>query len=158
PIVRIHFLGAMRATTFLGADMLPRGRKARAVLGYLCLAGGERILRSRLAAMLWDRMPDAQARANLRQALRDLSSATGPLADERLTSDHDTVTLNTHLCWIDAVSMVAQETNAPACSRGDLAGLCAGELLEELNGTSAAFDHWLVSERTRFNERLSALL
>src|SRR5262249_22667134 len=69
-----------------------------------------------------------------------------------------TVTLNTHLCWIDAVSMVAQETNAPACSRGDLAGLCAGELLEELNGTSAAFDHWLVSERKRFNERLSALL
>src|SRR5882672_5777191 len=33
PIVRIHILGAMRATTCLGDDVLPRGRKARALLG-----------------------------------------------------------------------------------------------------------------------------
>jgi hypothetical protein len=28
PIVRIHVLGSMRATTYLGADILPRGKKA----------------------------------------------------------------------------------------------------------------------------------
>src|SRR5581483_9546012 len=72
PIVRIHLLGSMRATTFVGDDVLPRGRKARAVLGCLCLAAGARVPRSRLAAMLWDRVSDFQARASFRQAFREL--------------------------------------------------------------------------------------
>jgi len=33
PLVRIHLLGSMRATTYLGDDILPRGKKARAILG-----------------------------------------------------------------------------------------------------------------------------
>ena len=32
-LVRIHVLGSMRATTYLGTDILPRGKKARAILG-----------------------------------------------------------------------------------------------------------------------------
>ena len=31
PLVRIHILGSMRATTYLGEDVLPRGKKARAI-------------------------------------------------------------------------------------------------------------------------------
>ena len=54
PIARIHLLGAMRATSYLGDDILPRGRKARAILGCLCLASGQRLARNRLATMLWD--------------------------------------------------------------------------------------------------------
>ena len=62
----------MRATSYLGDNVLPRGRKARAVLGCLCLAGGARVPRSRLATMLWDRVPDFQGRASFRQAFREL--------------------------------------------------------------------------------------
>ena len=40
PIVRIHLLGPMRATTYLGENIVPHGKRARAVLGYLCLAAG----------------------------------------------------------------------------------------------------------------------
>ena len=36
-----------------------RGRKARALLGYLCLHPGSSVARNRLAALLWDRVPDA---------------------------------------------------------------------------------------------------
>src|ERR1051325_254660 len=64
-IARIHILGPMRATSYLGQDILPVGRKARAILGCLCLAGGQRLARTRLAAMLWDRVPEFQARASL---------------------------------------------------------------------------------------------
>src|ERR1051326_2114118 len=39
-IVRIHLLGSMRATSYLGDDVLPRAKKARAALGYLCLTPG----------------------------------------------------------------------------------------------------------------------
>src|SRR5205085_2715120 len=93
PIVRIHLLGSMRATTYLGENILPRGKKARAILGCLCLASGQRVPRGRLASMLWDRVGDAQARTSFRQALRELTSALGPIADELITADRDTLTL-----------------------------------------------------------------
>src|SRR5947207_854450 len=75
PIVRIHLRGRMRATSYLGDDILPRGKKARAILGYLCLAAGERVPRSRLAGLLWDRVADASSRTSFRQALRELTTA-----------------------------------------------------------------------------------
>ena len=87
PIVRVHLLGSMRATSYLGDNVLPRGKKARAILGYLCLSGGERVPRARLAALLWDRVPDGQARTSFRQALRELTAALGPLADELISAD-----------------------------------------------------------------------
>src|SRR5690349_2990465 len=63
-LARIHIIGPMRATSYLGHDILPAGRKARAILGCLCLAQGKRLARSRLAAMLWDRVSEFQARAS----------------------------------------------------------------------------------------------
>src|SRR6266705_2308270 len=99
PIVRIHLLGAMRATTYLGDDVLPRGRKARAILGYLCLAAGERVPRAHLATMLWGRLPRTgdRDRAKLNQALSRISTAFGPLADELIIADRETVALDAGL-------------------------------------------------------------
>src|SRR5712671_5356765 len=156
PIVRIHLLGSMRATTFVGENVLPRGRKARAVLGCLCLAAGARVPRSRLAATLWDRVPDFQGRASFRQAFRELIVALGPLADELISSDRETVCLDTNLCWIDALAVLGP--SAENSHRSDLATLCSGELLEGLDNLSISFDQWLIGERSRFTERLRALL
>src|SRR5260370_25771118 len=75
PLVRIHLLGSMRATTYLGDDILPQGRKARAILACLCLPSGVRIPRARLAALLWDRVPDHQARKSFRPSRRELMGA-----------------------------------------------------------------------------------
>jgi DNA-binding SARP family transcriptional activator len=158
PIVRIHLLGPMRTTTYLGESILPRGRKARAILACLALAAGERVSRGRLAAMLWDRVPDAQARASFRQALRQLSAAMGALAHELLSVDRETVSLSKDLCWIDARALVAPQLVQQPPARGDLAALCTGELLDGLDGISTSFDQWLLSERTRFTEHLGTLL
>lgn len=157
PIARIHLLGAMRATSYLGDDILPRGRKARAILGCLCLASGQRVARNRLAAMLWDRVPDFQARASFRQAYRELVVAFGPLAKELISADRETILLNSAVCWIDAVAVLSADM-APNAHRSELAAYCTGELLEELDGITVSFDHWLLSERTRFVERRRALL
>lgn len=157
PIARIHILGGMRATSYLGDDILPRGRKARAILGCLCLANGQRLARSRLATMLWDRVPDIQARASFRQAYRELVVAFGPLAKELISADRETILLNPDACWIDAVAVLAPDVSVSS-HRGELASYCSGELLEELDGVTVSFDHWLLSERTRFVERRRALL
>ena len=158
PLVRIHILGSMRATTYLGEDVLPRGKKARAILGYLAVAAGERVSRARLGAMLWDRTPDAQARSSFRQALHELSLAMGSLADELISADRESVKLNANLCWIDATAMLAPETTSAGSSRSELSALCTGELLEELDGITSSFDQWLLGERTRFAHQLSDLL
>jgi DNA-binding SARP family transcriptional activator len=158
PLVRIHLLGSMRATTYLGDDILPRGRKARAILACLCLASGVRIPRARLAALLWDRVPGDQAKKSFRQSLRELMCAMGPLAGELISANRETVRLDISLCWIDAIALLAPQATAPNSLRSDLAVLCAGELLEELESASPSFDQWLLGERTRFTEQLRALM
>lgn len=156
PIVRIHLLGPMRATSYLGDDVLPRARKARAALGYLCFAFGARVPRARIASMLWDRVSAAQARTSFRQVLGDLISAMGPLATELIITGRATVRLNTDLCWIDALALL--QASSSDSTRTDLAVLCGGELLEGLNEVSAPFDQWLARERIRLKERVRGSL
>src|ERR1700738_5346439 len=129
PVVRIHLLGSMRATSYLGDDVLPRAKKARAALGYLCLTPGARISRTRIATMLWDRVSADQARTSFRQAFCDLTSAMGPLASELIATGRATIGVNTDLCWIDALALM-KSPYSDASTRADLAVLCPGELLE----------------------------
>jgi DNA-binding SARP family transcriptional activator len=157
PIVRIHLLGSMRATSYLGDDVLPRAKKARAALGYLCLLPGARISRTRIATMLWDRVSSNQARASFRLALFELTSAMGPLAAEMISTARATVGLNTDLCWIDALALV-KSPYSDSSTRADLAVLCPGELLEGFDDVSESFGEWLAKERVRFKDRLAGSL
>ena len=149
PIVRIHLLGSMRATSYLGDDVLPRAKKARAALGYLCLGSGARVPRGRVASLLWDRVSADQARTSFRKVLVELTSAMGSLAGELISAGQATVSLNTNVCWIDALALVKSPDSDDA-TRADLAVLCAGELLEDLDDVCASFGKWLAGERIRF--------
>jgi DNA-binding SARP family transcriptional activator/TolB-like protein len=155
-IIRIHLLGALRAISYLGEDLVPRGRKARAILGYLCLHAGQRVPRAKIASLLWDRVPDHQARASLRQSLRELLLAFGPLAAEVLETDAEMVRLNQRVCWVDSAAILGGPHPANLL-RTDLAALCEGELLEDLNGISEAFDEWLLMERARFATEITGV-
>ena len=155
-IIRIHLLGALRAISYLGEDLVPRGRKARAILGYLCLHAGQRVPRAKIASLLWDRVPDHQARASLRQSLRELLQAFGPLAEEVLETDAEMVRLNQRVCWVDSAAILGGPHPANLL-RTDLAALCEGELLEDLNGISEAFDEWLLMERARFATEITGV-
>jgi tetratricopeptide (TPR) repeat protein len=147
-VARIHLLGPMRATSYLGDDILPRGRKARALLAYLCLAAGTEVPRIELARLLWELADDRTARNSLSQALRDVRYAMGPLAAELILSTRPTVWLNVDACWIDALALL--ETSSP-----DLALLCRGQLLEGLDGISLSFDGWLARKRDFFDRKKS---
>src|ERR1700736_5798320 len=157
PIVRIHLLGSMRATSYLGDDVLPRAKKARAVLAHLCLSPGARAPRTRIATMLWDRVSANRARGNFSLALFELTSAMGPLAGELISTAQATVRLNIDVCWIDALALMKSPYADPT-TRGDLAVLCPGELLEGFDELSESFGEWLAKERTRFKERLATSL
>jgi DNA-binding SARP family transcriptional activator/TolB-like protein/Tfp pilus assembly protein PilF len=157
PIVRIHLFGSMRATSYLGEDVLPRAVKARAILAYLCLCSDARAARTRMAYMLWDRVSAEQARTSFRRALSDLTAAMGPLAEELISTGQSSVRLNTNLCWIDALALV-KSPYSDDTTRADLAVLCPGEFLEDLDGVSPSFGQWIAKERVRFKERLAGSL
>jgi TolB-like protein/Tfp pilus assembly protein PilF len=154
-IARIHLLGAMRATSYLGDDILPRGKKARALLGYLCLASGAEVPRIPLAHLLWDQVSDELARASLRRALSEVCAALGPFAGELISTGRASIRLNTDACWIDAAALL--EPLSSGSARSDLALLCAGTLLEGLDGVSASFDRWLARERDRLQWKTRGL-
>src|SRR4029077_151126 len=97
-ISRIHLLGTMRVIGPSGGDILPHAKKTQALLAYLCLARGERLSRSRVAGVIWDRSGEAQARDNMRHALYELDRAG---AGWRLERERHTVRLDTAACWID---------------------------------------------------------
>ncbi len=156
PIVRIHLLGPMRATSCLGDDVLPRAKKARAALGYLCLAFGARVPRARIASMLWDRVSDAQARTSFRQVVSELTAAMGCLSAELISTGRATVRFNTDLCWVDALALL--ESSQSDATRSGLAVLCGGELLEGMEEISDPFGQWLTKERIRFKEKLKPSL
>jgi len=158
PVVRIHLLGPMQATTYLGDNILPPGKKPRAVLGYLCLAAGEHVARDQLARLLWERLSPPAARTNLRQVLHELSSSFGALAKELITTRRDRIRLNVEACWIDALAALALDPADFEVPRDELLALCRGELLEGLESGSAPFDRWLAEERARVGARLHALL
>ena len=130
---RIYLLGVMQAIGPVGENILPRAKKTQAVLAYLCLRRGERLLRGRVAGIIWDRSGEAQARESLRHALNDLNR-TGHW---RLEKDHDAVRLDVTGCWIDAFEIP---------EHSEL-------LLESLYGISPSFDQWLVGERIQLEHR-----
>ena len=155
-IARIHLLGPMRATSYLGDDILPRGRKARALLAYLCLAAGTKVPRIRLARLLWDEVSDELARGSLRHALLEVCSAMGALGRELISPGRGAIRLNTDVCWIDALALL--ESSSPDSVRSNLALICTGKLLEDCDGASASFDRWLARERDRFKWNTRGLL
>src|SRR5260370_1972020 len=139
---KIYLVGRMRAIAPDGEDILPRARKTCALLAYLCLAQGERVSRSRLAGVLWDRSGDAQARMSLRHALSELNTVATGRMPGLVEVDREWVRINAGACWIDAFEVPDHSER----------------LLEDFDGISPSFDRWLASERVRFEDRLRTSL
>ncbi|WP_426958461.1 BTAD domain-containing putative transcriptional regulator [Muricoccus radiodurans] len=147
--VRLSLLGPVRAEDRYGQEIPIRGRKSRALLGYVALAGGRAVPRSKLAAMLWDRVPEEQARASLRQALKELASVLPGGRGGVLQADHDGVRVNPDALQVDAWALDSPLVTA-------MSGPRPGELMEGLEGLSESFDDWLLPERRHLAARRQA--
>ena len=154
---RIYLVGNMRAVAPDGADFLPRGRKTRSLLAILCLAQGERVSRSRLVGLLWDRSGEAQARMSLRQSLSELNSVANRHVPGLVEIDRESVRLDVSKCWVDALAILETSVNS-AAHTSNLVEPYSERLLEDLDGITPSFDQWLTAERTRFEDRVRKIL
>ncbi len=152
PLLTLRLLGGLEATDAAGRPVLPRGRKARALLGVLALAAPAAVTRERLCQLLWPSRGHEQARASLRQAVRELQATLEPLGGEMLASGRSGLALRSEATSLD----VARLLGATPARPHDLA-LLRGPLLAELDGLEPAFDAWLAAERARVLAGAAAL-
>ena len=147
-VVRLRLSGQMQAWTISGANVLPAGRKTRALLAAIALSAPRPALRGRLAEMLWSRRPEEQARASLRQEIQLLLKALAPAKTEVLHVTRDHLSLAPGAMWVDVEQIMRATTTKPAAL-----SLLDRELLEDLDGIDPSFDMWLTSERERVRDR-----
>jgi len=147
-VVRLRLIGQMEAWTVTSENVLPTGRKTRALLAAVALAAPRPALRGRLAELLWSRRPEEQARASLRQEIHRLLEALSPAKIEVLQVTRDHLTLRSGAVWVDVEEVMRASTVQPASL-----SLLDGDLLEDLDGVDPSFDAWLTTERERLRDR-----
>lgn len=147
-ILRMRLIGQMEAWTLTSENVLPAGRKTRALLAVIALSSPRPALRGRLAELLWSRRPEEQARASLRQEIHRLLDALSPTGGEILVVTRDHLSLRPGTVWVDVEEVMRATTEHPASL-----SLLDGDLLEDLDGVDPAFDIWLTTERERLRDR-----
>ncbi len=126
--LRLRLIGAMEARAADGANVLPIGRKSRALLAILGVASPHPVSRGRLASLLWSRRPPEYARASLRQELHRLLAALQPAGPGVLSIARDNLSLQQGLVWIDVEQLTGTNT-----AKVETLELLGGELLGELD-------------------------
>jgi DNA-binding SARP family transcriptional activator len=147
-IVRLRLIGQMEALTCNDENVLPPGRKTRALLAIVALSSPRPALRGRLAELLWGRRPEEQARASLRQEIHRLLEALAPAGPGVLQVTRDHISLRPGAVWIDVEAVVQASVGEPTAL-----SLLDGDLLEDLDGIEPSFDAWLSTERERLSDR-----
>lgn len=157
-VARIQLLGVFSAKSVVGENICPKSRKAQALLVLLAAARGEPLTRSRIAGLLWDRVSEEQARASLRQTVRDLHSALGQHGTQILSIGRDMLRLDPNRCWVDS-KYFDEHIEAKALFEDEAARRLIGSpFLERFDSISAAFDDWAATERARREFLLGRLL
>ena len=141
-----------------GREIRLRSRKARAVLGYLAISGTGEETRERLVGLLWSESNEDQARASLRQALRELREALGTAGFAHLHPDRMSLVLPPETVRTDHADML------DAVEAGRVPDLLLNTpllhetLLQGLDGLDPAFRVWLLTIRQALQDRLNRAL
>ena len=103
----------MEAWTLTSENILPTGRKTRALLAILALSSPRPVLRSKLAELLWSRRPEEQARASLRQEIHRLLEALNPVGNQIMSVQRDHLTLRPGTVWVDVEEVLRASVSKP---------------------------------------------
>ena len=106
-----------------------RGRKARAIVGYLAVQADQSVNRDRLIDLFWSDRSESRARGSLRQCLLQIRQAAPGL----MSSANGTV-------WIDSSRITLERQ--PSTSH-------ASQLFDGLDDISPQFDQWLRYQRAK---------
>jgi len=127
-------------------------RKAKALLVYLAMAAGEPQARGKLAALLWDRSAEEQARASLRQTLSALRKALLAVGGDILKVEGESISLEPGRIQIDALEFARLVGSGDPENLEQAAALYKGDFLAGFGLREEPFEEWLMTERARLHE------
>lgn len=138
-LLRVELFGEPRLLDRRGETIVVSSRKALALLAILATNRNQRVPRSKIAGLLWDRVPEQQARKSLRQALADLGAALGP-ASHAIEATRDSIRLLARDVSTDLEDLSRRDVvDATAYTSTFLAGF---------DGLTESLGEWLYQERT----------
>jgi TolB-like protein len=94
----------------------------------------------------------------LRQTLSAIRKALGEQAAKSLTTNNESITLDSDRVWIDVKELEQNVDSTGSDELETLTGLYRGELLEGLNINEPEFEQWLSAERERARSTVFQLL
>ena len=136
--LRLRFAPRLQVETQHGDSVLPKSRKARALLALVALTDSRSVTRQHAAGLLWTSVERTDALARLRDTLHNLQK-------ELREAGVDVLLLR------DAT--IAFRDGAVHVEHGAEAG---GSFLSELDGLDPAFDQWLIRLRQDRQQHLMA--
>lgn len=144
-MLQIHLFGHLRLLVDGQPYRFHTLPKTPLLLAYLLLHRNTAVPRDHLAYLLWDDVPESEARANLRRHLHDLRRALPATADWVFSDAKSVQWQPTAPTWLDVAEFerLSQDTGRLA----EAITLYTGDLLQEL------YDDWLIPHR----EQLRAL-
>ena len=105
PAAYASLFGTFQFRTADHNEIAVTNRRARALLGILCLAGNEAIERDVLSKLLWPGRFEAHARASLRQCLLDLGKLLAPHGSDILNVSRNSVALHPDAVLTDLAAL-----------------------------------------------------
>lgn len=138
PILRIHVLGSLQAWSETGVNVLPRARKARALLALIALSKTKSVTRRQVVALLWSGLERTNGLARLRDTLHYLHKDLVKSGVKALFLEGENILFKIGAVWVD----IEHQTS------GDIQLVGAEELLVDLEGVDPAFDQLLIRARS----------
>ena len=126
---RLYLRGSLLLRDPDGLSCRLRGRKTRAIVGYLAVHADQGIVRDRLIELLWSDRSESCARGSLRQCVLEIRKAAPGL----MRSDNGNV-------WIESNRITWERP--PSTSR-------SSQLFDDLDDISPQFDQWLRYQRAK---------
>lgn len=133
-VLRLYLRTAFKACDAENIDVLPKSRKACALLALIALSETRSISRIRAATLLWSSLERRRSLTRLRDTLYHLQREFNSVGLEPLRLDHRSIAFKTETIWID-LDHIARE-DMPRVGSDE-------EFLIELDGIDPALDGWL---------------
>ncbi len=146
--LKLTFLGGLDIPGSAAARP-PLTRKARGMLAYLALHPRHAQSREKLAALFWGRVPESQARTNLRQTLSALRKTLTSVSGAQVLSEGDQIALRLNGIVLDVAQFEELVAQSSTASRERALALYRGDLLDGFSLKEEAFEEWVAGERMR---------
>ena len=153
PVLRLSLFGPL-TLQFGEREIRTRSLKLRAMLGYIALSDKLRETRERLVGLLWSESAETQARAVLRQVVRELRGLFEQAGFDGLHVDPYEIGFEPDAIQVDVSAVLG------AAEAGEVHPLLleqprlGDELLTGLEDVDPAFRGWIIAKRETVRDRL----